>query len=65
MFGWVLLKCGVPKSVRFGIGDLPMYTFVIPTHPRLPVEAMDVQFEINLFPVLRNGCLIFPKENKE
>ena len=28
----VVLKHKVPKLVRFGIGDLPMYTFLIPTN---------------------------------
>ena len=34
MFVWGVLKHGVPKSVRFCIGDLPMYIFFIPTHPQ-------------------------------
>ena len=33
MFDWGVLKRGVPESVRFCIGDLPMYTFLVPTHP--------------------------------
>ena len=33
MFGWGVLKLGIPESVRFRIGDLQMYTFLIPTHP--------------------------------
>ena len=33
MFGWGVLKRGVPESVRFCIGDIPMYTFLVPTHP--------------------------------
>ena len=33
MFGWGVLKHGVLESVRFCMGDLPMYTFLIPTHP--------------------------------
>ena len=33
MFDWGVLKCRVPESVRFCIGDLPIYTFLIPTHP--------------------------------
>ena len=33
MFVWGLLKRGIPESVRFCIGDLPMYIFFIPTHP--------------------------------
>ena len=35
MFVWGELKRGVPNSVRFCIGDLPMYIFLIPTHPYL------------------------------
>ena len=38
MFDWGVLKRGVPESVRFCIGDLPMYTFLIPTHPYLEVD---------------------------
>ena len=34
MFCWRVLKCGVPKLVRFHIGDLPMYTFFV-TNPSL------------------------------
>ena len=33
MFGWGVLKRGIPELVRFCIGDLPMYTFLVPTHP--------------------------------
>ena len=33
MFGWGVLTCGIPELVRFCIGDFPMYTFFIPTHP--------------------------------
>ena len=33
MFGWSVLKRGIPESVQFCIGDLPMYTFLVPTHP--------------------------------
>ena len=33
MFGWDVLKRGVPESVRFYIGDLPIYIFFILTHP--------------------------------
>ena len=33
MFVWGELKREVPNSVRFCIGDLPMYIFFIPTHP--------------------------------
>ena len=33
MFGWGVLKRGVQESVRFCTGDLPMYTFLVPTHP--------------------------------
>ena len=33
MFDWGVLKRGVPESVRFCIGDIPMYTFLVPTHP--------------------------------
>ena len=29
MFGWGVLKHGVPKSVQFCIGDLPMYIFLV------------------------------------
>ena len=32
MSSWGVLKRGVPKSVRFCIGDLLMYIFLIPTH---------------------------------
>ena len=32
MFGWDVLKREVPESVRFCIGDLPMYIFFVPTH---------------------------------
>ena len=35
MFVWGELKLGVPNSVWFCIGDLPMYIFLIPTHPYL------------------------------
>ena len=33
MFVWGVLKLGVPNSVRFCMGDLPMYIFFIPPHP--------------------------------
>ena len=33
MFDWGALKRGVPELVQFCIDDLPMYTFLIPTHP--------------------------------
>ena len=33
MFVWGVLKRGIPESVWFCIGDLPMYIFFIPTHP--------------------------------
>ena len=33
MFDWGVLKRGVPESVRFCFGDIPMYTFLVPTHP--------------------------------
>ena len=33
MFGWGVLICEAPESVRFCIGDRPMYTFLVPTHP--------------------------------
>ena len=33
MFDWGLLKHGIPESIRFCIGDRPMYTFLVPTHP--------------------------------
>ena len=36
MFVYGLLKRRVPELVRFSIGDLPMYTFLILTHPYLP-----------------------------
>ena len=39
MFDWGVLKRGVPESVRFCIGDLPMYTFLIPTHPYYQVST--------------------------
>ena len=32
MFGWGVLKHGVPESIRFCIDDLPMYTFLVLTH---------------------------------
>ena len=32
-FDWGVLKCGVPESEQFYIGNLPMYTFLISTHP--------------------------------
>ena len=35
MFDWGVLKRGVPESVQFCIGDLPMYTFLVPTLPYL------------------------------
>ena len=35
MFDWGELKRGVPNSVRFCIGDIPMFIFFIPTHPYL------------------------------
>ena len=31
-FGSGVLKRGIPELVRFCIGDLPMYTFLVPTH---------------------------------
>ena len=37
MFVWGVLKRGIPESVRFCIGDLPMYIFFIPTHPYFSV----------------------------
>ena len=33
MFSWGVLKCRVPKSLRFYIGNFLMYTFFIPIHP--------------------------------
>ena len=33
MFDWDVLKHRIPESVQFYIGDLPMYIFLIPTHP--------------------------------
>ena len=33
MFDWGVLKRGVPESVRLCICDIPMYTFLVPTHP--------------------------------
>ena len=38
MFVWGLLKRGIPESVRFCIGDLPMYIFFIPTHPYIVLQ---------------------------
>ena len=35
MFGWGVLKHGVPESVRFCFDDLPMYTFLVLTRPSL------------------------------
>ena len=35
MFVWGELKRGVPNSVWFCIGDIPIYIFFIPTHPYL------------------------------
>ena len=35
MFDWAVLKRRVPELVQFCIGDLPMYTFLVPTPPYL------------------------------
>ena len=40
MFDWGVLKRGVPESVRFCIGNLPMYTFLVPTHPYLKYKIL-------------------------
>ena len=40
MFG--VLKCGVPESARFYIGDLPMYTFLVQTHPFIECDKIVV-----------------------
>ena len=42
MFVWGVLKRGIPESVRFCIGDLPMYIFFIPTHPKWKLTRMRV-----------------------
>ena len=43
MFDWGALKRGVPESVRFCIDDLPMYTFLIPTHKcELPLKVLQI-----------------------
>ena len=40
MFGLGVLKRGILESVRFCIGDLPMYRFLVPTHPRLKPKSI-------------------------
>ena len=35
MFVWGVLKRGIPESVRFCIGDLPMYIFLCRLIPKL------------------------------
>ena len=40
MFGWDILKCGVPESVRLCIGDLPMY-ICFHTDPSLVLTNVD------------------------
>ena len=34
MFVWGVLKRGIPESVRFCIGDLPMYIFLCRLIPK-------------------------------
>ena len=47
MFDWGALKRGVPESVWFCIDDLPMYTFLIPTHPYCE-EVLMYMLKINI-----------------
>ena len=63
MFDWGILKRGVPKSVRFCIGDLPMFTFFIPTHPYLKVLITHLLLVIEVWdgnqPIENHGLGIF------
>ena len=47
MFDWGVLKCGHPKSVWFYIDDLPMYTFLIPTHPYSLPTGLTIMMQVN------------------
>ena len=40
MFGWGVLKHGIPESVRFCIGDLLMYTVLRGTNPYQSVRSI-------------------------
>ena len=40
MFVWDVLNHSVPESVRFCIGDLPVYIFFIPTHPYIILQKI-------------------------
>ena len=44
MFDWGVRKRGVPESVWFCIGDLPMYIFLIPTYPYKLVKLQTCGF---------------------
>ena len=57
MFDWGVLKRGVPESVRFCIGDLPMYTFLIPTHPYRVPKALETEVQKELTKMLENGVI--------
>ena len=65
MLGWGVLQCGILESVWFWIGDLPMYTFLVPTHP----DFKDAVFTKNTsgFPLLNlvTGYKSCERTNKE
>ena len=58
MFVWDELKRGVPESVRFCIGDLPMYIFFIPTHLYLKLVVL-LGKHIGTLMFVHN-CFIYP-----
>ena len=54
MFGWGVLKRGVPKSVRFCIGDLSSYTF-LDNDPSLNGKSVHDFSFFSLIPTLYRG----------
>ena len=59
MFDWGALKRGVPKSVRFCIDDLPMYTFLIPTHPYIKYIATKVISYLTVSKKLKTSLTLY------
>ena len=54
MFGWGVLKPGIPKSVRFYIGDLSSYTF-LDNDPSLNGKNVRDFSVFSLIPTLYRG----------
>ena len=49
MFDWGALKFGVLESVRFCIGDIPMYTFLVPTHPYSQLDDLVIKATVKKY----------------